>query len=396
MNTQHDRPAACTSAARTALAAALLTLLSAGCDGGDRSSADAHRAVVDSPAARAASQPVPEVFDHVVLVSVDGLRPECLEPPLLERFPNFARLLRGPHTLEARTDPDITVTLPNHLSMLTGRPVLGDAGHGWTSNSDPPAIRHGGTLLAQKGTYVASVFDVAHDHGVSTAASYSKTKFCILLQSYGAETGAPDAVGADNGTCKIDRAQFASTMEDVALAVTSWLGASRGPSFIFAHFAAPDVAGHSTGWDLSPTSPYIAAVAEVDAALGQVLGAIDRSESLAGRTAIVLTADHGGGVPERNHIDTGSSLNFRIPFLVWLGSDRQGADLVVLNPSRRQLSPGLQVVATETPRPIRNGDAGNLALRLLGLPTIDGSTYGKEVPLRVRTTAGELIDIIGP
>jgi hypothetical protein len=232
---------------------------------------------------RADVRAVPEVFDHVVLVSVDGLRPECLESPLVERLPNFARLLRGPHTLDARTDPTITVTLPNHLSMLTGRPVAGDAGHAWTLNSDPPAARHGGTLHAQKGSYVASMFDVAHDHGVATGAAFSKTKFSLLTQSYGPDAGAADTVGKDNGTGKIDRALYAPAMAEVALGVTSWLGAARGPSLTFAHFAAPDVAGHATGWDLSPSSPYIAAVEEVDRALGAVLDAIERSPSLAGR-----------------------------------------------------------------------------------------------------------------
>ena len=41
---------------------------------------------------------------HVLIISVDGLRPDALNEPLLSLLPAFNRLLRGPHTLDARTD----------------------------------------------------------------------------------------------------------------------------------------------------------------------------------------------------------------------------------------------------------------------------------------------------
>ena len=43
----------------------------------------------------------------------------------------------------------MTVTLPNHVSMATSRPIAGPNGHGWTENIDPPAARHGGTLCTK-------------------------------------------------------------------------------------------------------------------------------------------------------------------------------------------------------------------------------------------------------
>lgn len=79
-----------------------------------------------------------KVINHVILISVDGLRPELLKAPLIEKHPSMARLLRGPHTFEARTDPDSTVTLPNHVGMVTGRLFAGPLGHNWLGNSDPP------------------------------------------------------------------------------------------------------------------------------------------------------------------------------------------------------------------------------------------------------------------
>ncbi|MEY3142420.1 MAG: hypothetical protein RLY21_913 [Planctomycetota bacterium] len=326
---------------------------------------------------------LPEAFTHVLLISVDGLRPECLEPPLLAGFPNFARMLHGPHTLDARTDPDYTITLPNHLSMLTGRPVLGPAGHGWIGNSDPPAERQGGTLHAMKGSYVPSAFDVAHDHGVSTTLAVSKTKFVLLSQSYSDASGAPDAVGRDNGKQKIDRCLSTRDSEELAAMVADQLRREKSASFTFVHFGAPDFNGHAKGWILEPGSEYLGAVHAVDRALGTLLDAIESSPNLRGRTAIVLTADHGGGVPEKTHTDKTAPVNFRIPFLVWFGCHCP-ADLRVLNEDRAWPAPDAQLDAAARPQPLRNGDAGNLCLGLLGLPPIPGSTYGADRPLRFR------------
>ena len=99
-------------------------------------------------------------FEHVLLISVDGLRPECVGDTLAHAYPGLARLARGPHTLDARCDHDISITLPNHVCMVTGRPVAGEQGHGWTENGDPPARKHGGSLSLRKGADIDSMFDV--------------------------------------------------------------------------------------------------------------------------------------------------------------------------------------------------------------------------------------------
>lgn len=330
-----------------------------------------------------ASSAAPAEIAHVVIVSVDGLRSDVLGPPHLARLPAFSRLLEGAFTLDARTDPDITVTLPNHMSMLTGRFTLGDTGHGWTANDDPPGLKFGGTLHAAKGSYVASVFDVAHDAGVSTAVVAGKTKFWLLKQSYGPTAGAPDAAAPDFGRSKIDLFLHADATEAVGWLASARLARARGRTLDFVHFAAPDAAGHGHDWVVEPGSKYLLAVEEVDCALGEILATIDGTPELRGRTAIILTADHGGGVPAKTHTDASSPLNFRIPFLVWTGDGGRSSDLYELSPSRARPEREARIARDAPTPPIRNGDAANLALRLLGLPPVPGSTIGASDALEI-------------
>ena len=322
-------------------------------------------------------------IDHALIISVDGLRSDMLEPPNIDALPNFARLMRGPHTLEARTDAQYTITLPNHISMLTGRPVLGPYGHSWARNDDPAAAKDGGTLHIHKGAYIASVFDVAHDLGFSTCCATTKSKFWLLEQSYGWSAGAPDTTGEDNGPAKIDLFAFANASDELARTVADRLRREDGRSLAFVHFAAPDIAGHSFDWIVRPDSRYFASVVEVDRALGEILKAIDEDAELRGRTAIVLTADHGGGVPRKTHTDITCPLNFRIPFLVWLG-DGEPRDLYSVNSARAKPAREAIIGRDDTLQPIRNGDAANAALQLLGLPPIPGSFYGALVPFELR------------
>lgn len=331
-------------------------------------------AVSTAPPATDAS-PIQQIR-HVVVISVDGLRSDCLEAPHLERLPNLTRLMQGPHTLEARTDAQYTVTLPNHISMVTGRPVLGPFGHGWQGNTDPPDVPRGGTLHINKGAYIASMFDVAHDAGVVTSCLVSKSKFWLLQQSYGWLSGAADTTGADNGPSKIDGFAYIENTAALGEAAADRLRRSNDRSLDFIHFAAPDSAGHGYDWILAPDSRYFAAVREVDAAIGQILRSVDEDADLRGRTAIVLTSDHGGGVPRKTHTDITCPLNFRIPFLIWTGDATSSADLYDLNPGRPKPGREKIVERDESPQPIRNGDAGNAALRLLGLGPIPGSFYG--------------------
>ena len=110
-------------------------------------------------------------------------------------MPNLRSFLRrSAYTLNARTDPDFTKTLPNHTSQMTGRPVFGGAGHQVTYNEDMQRTVH-----QEAGGYVASVFDVVHDHGGRTAVYAGKSKFDMIDRNWNGTFGEIDRVGPDNG-----------------------------------------------------------------------------------------------------------------------------------------------------------------------------------------------------
>ena len=251
--------------------------------------------------------------------------------------------------------------------------MLGPAGHGWTENDDPPP---GATLHGRKGAEVASAFDVAHAAGLRTGLFAGKTKFSLYEASYGAPRG-PARRSLDEFAF---RAAMAEVTGDVLRALRE-----QPRCLLLAHYADADLAGHAAGWDLTPGSRYLRALAQVDAELGRILDEIEASPRLRGRIALVVTTDHGGGAPLRGHGQVHLWINYVVPFLVWSGDEAARGDLYELNPGRRR-EPGLSRPRPDDPLPppVRNGDAGNLALDLLGLPPIPGSTLNAAQDLRVR------------
>lgn len=306
---------------------------------------------------------------YVIHISVDGLRSDAVTRQSPDDLPNFYRLRNeGAYTDNARTDFHYSNTLPNHTTQLTGRGVLGPNGHNWTTNSDPGPYR---TLHSNKGEYVPSVFDVVHDHGLSTALYTSKSKFVIFDRSYDEHNGAEDLIGVDNGRDKIDHFVYEKETEDLVDRFVREM-AEHPWNYAFLHLRDPDHAGHVFDFDLGGTNAYMRAVRKVDRLLGRVLELVETSPELAGNTVIVLTADHGGGGNWHGHGDADLPANYTIPFYTW-GRGVTPAELYAINFDGR-VHPGLSRPSYDADEaPIRNGDAANLSLSHLGLPAIPGS-----------------------
>lgn len=353
---------------------------------------------------------------YVIYVSVDGLRSgddtRNLQTLIdIGLAPNFARLqAEGAWTHQARNDVTLTITLPNHTSMLTGRPVLGAGsaqGHGYVNNTDPddiPDIPVPGlnlsTVHTAAGEYVPSVFNVVHDAGLSTAMYASKTKFSLYDASYDGvdqpsdpafenDPAAMDVNGPDNGADKLDLYHYDG---DAAAMVDRLVADAEGgglKNFTFVHIDLPDSAGHDQGWG---SEAYLQAIQETDALIGQILDLL-QSEPYAGQSQLILTADHGGGgdvIVDDNHANPLSPLNFTVPFYVWGEGVAAGADLYDLQSTRTEPDPNLNPsLLTESLLgvPIRNADGGNLALDLLGLSAIPTSSINALQDLNVFAVA---------
>jgi hypothetical protein len=295
----------------------------------------------------APDRPKPPRRRDVLAISIDGLNTRALAG--LEPDSAFGRLLReGAATLNARTEVEQTVTLPNHTGMLTGRRIeAAEGGHGVTWNDEYA----GRTVPGPDGNGVASVFDVVHDAGGTTALFAGKDKFATFDRSW------PDAIDE----FEID-ADADALVDD---AVSDLTTAQR--RFTFLHLELPDVAGHASGW-MSPA--YLDAVAETDRLLGELLDTVDVTPRLSKRLVVVLTADHGGSPGEKDHDDASDVEDYRIPFVVW-GRGIRPVDLYELNPD--YADPGTSQPAYDGTQPVRNGDLANLVTELLGLGPVPGS-----------------------
>jgi arylsulfatase A-like enzyme len=257
--------------------------------------------------------PSGRLTQHVVLVSIDGLRPDAID-----RFgaSTLQRLVReGSYSLAATTISP-SRTLPSHTSMLTGQPP--ERHHVLWNN-----VMTADAELVE----LPTVFGVARARGYRTAAFFSKAKFQPLQQP-----GTLDYSQAPGGW--FGRWSSNRTLTDVE----KHLAASR-PNLVFVHHGDVDRTGHSAGW---MSNDYGRAVKTVDAAVGRLMAAADRSFGAANYTLLV-TADHGG-----HDYDHGSDdpRDVTIPWIAWGRGVHAGA-------------------LTDTP--IRTMDTASTVLWLLGV-----------------------------
>lgn len=342
---------------------------------------------------------------HVILISFDGLGGIQLHSYLQtspENFPNFRRvLLEGSGTLNARCDYYASTTVQNHTSMLLGRPLERPEGwppdsyHGYYNNGETTREtyhQHGNTNAG----YLYSVWDVVHDHGLRTACIVSKSKLLICANSYDALYGAADRVGEDNGPNKVDYVQYIPWSYSLRCwgtlgAITNYLQ-DDAPHFALFHFTDLDYIGHSFGWS---STTYSNALMAIDSCLGQLLDFIQAHPVMHNQTAFIITADHGGGVPDYSHTDPQYVLNYTIPFLVWGSGWPAGKNLYRLCSNR--FDPETYRPDYLAPlQPIRTGDAANLALAILRLPPVPGAPLQMvsgepSLPLTMTRFAGGIV-----
>ncbi|QIX26016.1 sulfatase-like hydrolase/transferase [Nocardioides sp. JQ2195] len=335
-----------------------LLLAASGCS----TSSDAPREQNSAVMASSSGQPGAETAAtsrYVLAISVDGLNRRAITKLGKEGAPNFHRLIRrGASTLNARTELERTITLPNHTGMLTGRRVDKDrGGHGVFFNDD-----NGRTVHDAAGHHVSSVFREVHAHGRKTALFASKTKFRFFKRSWPASV--------DTITIDLDNARLVDrTRADLV---------AHPHAFTFLHLSLPDVVGHAKDF---MSRPYLRAVRSTDKRLGELLRTIRHHTRLREGMTVILTADHGGPTGSGNHGDMTRRANYQVPFIMWGAGVTKGADLYDLNPAYRNPGKDRRGYAAER-QPIRNGDVANVALTMLGMSEVRGSEHDVRQDLR--------------
>lgn len=245
-------------------------------------------APVGGPSYVALASPAPgatagAVTDHVIVISIDGLRADAIERSGARTLPRLMR--EGAYSLEAKTILP-SITLPSHTSMLTGAtPEM----HGVLWNDE---------RIEQMGIIeTPTMFAVARQAGYHTAAFFSKPKFQHLMAPGTLNYGqAPEGDG---------RWYAGYTTESVE----RYLDAHR-PNLMFVHIGEPDYAGHTIGWG---SMVYRWAVRRADGAVERILRKADEALG-AGNYTVIVTADHGGH--GRTH-GTEAVQDVTIPWIAW-------------------------------------------------------------------------------
>jgi arylsulfatase A-like enzyme len=240
-----------------------------------------------------AGRPVGADARRVLIISVDGLRPDLLlraDPPNIR-----ALMARGAFTMRARTIAE-GYTVPSHVSMLTG---VTPSRHGVTWDGH----------IEDAYPNEPTLFELAKRAGYTTAVVTAKTKLIVLTKP-----GTVDWSFLANESFEHD--------DDVVRHATDILRSHR-PEVMFVHLGGVDVAGHAKGW---ASDEQMAAIADADRAIGTILDTV-KAIGLLDSTVVIVTADHGGRGLQHDPDDPSSQL---IPWIAAGPSVRANYDLALL------------------------------------------------------------------
>lgn len=195
---------------------------------------------------------------HVVIISIDGLRPDALaqaDTPHLDGL-----IARGAYSPNALTI-SLSETLPAHASMLGGMVA------------EKHGILWGLPYIGWPGMNGPTLFSAAHDAGLTTAAVFAKEKL-----SYIALPGSVDrlfSLDSHDNEIKDQAVEF----------IQAGL-----PNVLFIHLPDTDRVGHEFGW---MSQHQLWAVTYADSMVGEIVAALAGGGYLA-NTLLIVTADHGG------------------------------------------------------------------------------------------------------
>jgi predicted AlkP superfamily pyrophosphatase or phosphodiesterase len=292
----------------------------------------------------------PAIAEHVVIISLDGLRPDAIGEARAETLLSLIR--RGAYAPKARTIRP-SVTVPAHTSMLTG---FDSRHHRVLSNG-----AFSSHALRRRHVAIPTIFSLARDAGLSTAMFYSKVSLSGLADLGGIDTrfgplrspreASPPASKPVVGVA--ERAPGIDFSPDRVAEAFADAWARRTFALSFVHLREPDQTGHREGW---MTPAYLEGVRTADRAVARLVEALARAGVLE-NTAIIVTADHGGIGGTKRHLARADPDNPEAVTIPWIC-----------------VGPGVPA-GLSIDRAVRVHDTAPTALVFLGLPIppeIDG------------------------
>ncbi|MFZ4689830.1 MAG: ectonucleotide pyrophosphatase/phosphodiesterase [Polymorphobacter sp.] len=220
----------------------------------------------------------------VILVSVDGLRPDYLARGVT---PNIDALAASGVRAKAMRPSFPSLTFPNHYTLVTG---LRPDRHGIVNNSmeDPgiPGVKF--ALSNRAAVEDRRWWDAAEPVWVTAEKAGLRTATMFW----------PGSEAAIGGVRPAQWLPFDGALPNPARVaqVLAWLDAPQPPAFLTLYFDTVDHDGHEFGPDAPETTK---AMAEVDARIGDLVTGL-KARGLAAN--IVLVSDHGmmNVAPERS------------------------------------------------------------------------------------------------
>ncbi|HEY5751253.1 MAG TPA: ectonucleotide pyrophosphatase/phosphodiesterase [Chryseolinea sp.] len=246
---------------------------------------------------------------HVVMISIDGLRPEFYKDPSWPA-PNIQALARTGVYADGVRGVFPTVTFPSHTTMITGALP---AKHGIYYNTPfEPEGQTGNWYWDESLIKVETLWDACKKKGLKTAGvqwpvtvgapiDYNIPEVWPAKPDGSDRLGplrkhtSPPSLFADieaNATGKLDGTKLNSDyllMDENLGRMTSYLIETYRPQFTAVHLVCVDHFAHADGRDSENVRK---AVAGVDNAIGRIIESVARA-GIKDSTAFLIVGDHG-------------------------------------------------------------------------------------------------------
>ena len=249
---------------------------------------------------------------HVVLISIDGLRPEFYKDPAWSMVNLRQGMQTGAYS-DGVTGVFPSVTYPSHTTIITGvKPIR----HGvyYNTPSEPLEVT-GKWIWDYSNIKVPSLFSVAREKGLKTAsvfwpvsvggpATYNIPEFWYLPETKGgkrnmikalSESAIPKGLYEEierNATGKLEEIDFDSdylSIDENMSRISSYLIRRYKPSFLAVHLVAVDHFQHEQGRDGEKVR---SSLASVDRGIKAIIEATEKA-GIKDKTTFIITGDHG-------------------------------------------------------------------------------------------------------